>query len=95
LNTPEALAIVWKALKDKNIDVETIIEFDKVLGLELHQIKAKPLEIPADILALLDKRKEAREDKDWTESDRIRDEIMQAGFMLEDTKDNDTHIWGK
>ena len=37
-----------------------------------------------DIQALVDRRIQARLDKDWTEADRLRAELDQAGVMLED-----------
>jgi len=41
----------------------------------------------ADILALLEKRQHARADKDWAESDRLRDLISAHGWTVQDTKD--------
>ena len=38
----------------------------------------------AEIEALIAKRKQAREEKDWAESDRIRDEFIAKGIVLED-----------
>jgi cysteinyl-tRNA synthetase len=36
---------------------------------------------------LVDARDAVRNAKDWSESDRIRDEIRKLGFDVEDTKD--------
>jgi len=36
------------------------------------------------ILALIDQRQAARKEKNWAESDRIRDELTAAGIVLED-----------
>ncbi len=41
----------------------------------------------ADVLALLEKRQQARADKNWTESDRLRDLISAHGWTVQDTKD--------
>lgn len=36
--------------------------------------------------ALLEARARARAEKNWTESDRLRDEITALGYVLKDTK---------
>lgn len=84
LNTPEALAVLWTALKNNLLDKEMVIEFDKVLGLQLHDVD-KPVEIPPEVQQLLDDRAKAREEKNWAESDRLRDEIAALGFVVKDT----------
>ena len=43
-------------------------------------------EIPEEIIKLAEIRQKARENKDWAESDRIRDEITKMGYMIKDTK---------
>ena len=45
----------------------------------------------ADIDALIEARNTARENKDWAEADRLRDELDGMGIVLED-KDGRT-IW--
>ncbi|MBD3311421.1 MAG: class I tRNA ligase family protein [Candidatus Magasanikbacteria bacterium] len=84
LNIPEALALVWDGLKDRSISYETLLNFDKVLGLGLDNIKEE-VEIPSQVQALLDKRAKAREEKDWKKSDEIREEIEKMGYRLEDS----------
>ncbi|MBT3463655.1 cysteine--tRNA ligase, partial [archaeon] len=76
-----------QALKEKTIDLKTIVELDKILGLKLHDPNAKQLEIPKEIQTLLDARQKAREEKNWVDSDRLRDEIYAAGFVVEDGAD--------
>ncbi len=85
LNMPEALALVWTGLKDKSINLPTLIEFDKVLGLDLHNPEKKEIAIPEEVQKLLDKRKTARKVKDYAKSDELRDEIKKLGFEVEDT----------
>ena len=42
---------------------------------------------PEEIAKLLEERKIARENKNWAESDRIRDELKEKGYQVKDTKD--------
>jgi cysteinyl-tRNA synthetase len=37
------------------------------------------------VSTLVKRRRKARENKDWAESDRLRDEILKQGFLVEDT----------
>lgn len=61
--------------------LETIFAFDTVFGLR----KKEEASLDSDIEALITKREEARKNKDWAESDRIRDELSGKGIILEDT----------
>lgn len=42
---------------------------------------------PAEVLELLEQRKEARARKDFAESDRLRDEVAALGWTVKDTKE--------
>lgn len=85
LNMPEALAVVWTGIKAGTLSIETIIHFDKVLGLNLHE-PTKPEEpVPESILKLLGERAIAREAKNFQRSDELRDEMLAAGYTVEDT----------
>jgi hypothetical protein len=50
---------------------------------------APPLEDvpPDDVIALAEKRQQARASKQWDESDRLRTEIASRGWMVQDSKD--------
>src|SRR3989338_5476285 len=91
LNTPEALAVLWNLLRDERIEIDdkktTAFEFDKILGLKLEEsIRAISEEVmPASITGLVIKREEAREQNNWIESDRLRDEINKLGYEIKDT----------
>ena len=98
LNIPLAMSIVWEVArndcKSKEL-ADLMLEFDKVLGLDLvnseNYIKEQSnIEIPDEIKELLEKRKKAREEKNWTLSDEIRDEIKSKGYVVKDTKDGMT-----
>jgi len=96
LDTPRALALVWDLLKDEEISPEdkkaTIIQFDKILGLELSKDNA--LEVPHSVKNLVKKREKSREEENWEESDKLRDEIEKLGFLLKDTSSG-TKIYPK
>ncbi|HPR91407.1 MAG TPA: cysteine--tRNA ligase [Candidatus Paceibacterota bacterium] len=92
LNMPQALASLNIFLNkyQEKLDFEnaseilnTIAKMDTILGLKLlpkvHEL------IPANLVSLLDSRKNKREEKDWAESDRLRNEIESLGFWVKDT----------
>ncbi|HUC89031.1 MAG TPA: cysteine--tRNA ligase [Candidatus Paceibacterota bacterium] len=88
LNMPQAMAVLNEMLKSEisNEDkLATILDFDKVLGLELKKIK--PIKIPNNIKDLLNQRDEAKKNKNWQESDKLRKQIEELGYEINDTKD--------
>lgn len=92
LNTAGALATVWELIKNPDVsDVDkkaTILDFDRVLGLKLDEIKTETeAEIPEHVTKLLHERELARGKKDWHSSDLIRNEIQTLGYELKDTDD--------
>ena len=88
LNMPLAMSAVWEAVKyqDKSPKIAKLLEkFDTVLGLKITEKREE--EIPQEILELVEQRKIARNEKNWTESDRLRELIAQKGYSVKDTKD--------
>ncbi|MBI2086585.1 MAG: cysteine--tRNA ligase [Candidatus Zambryskibacteria bacterium] len=89
LNTPEALAVVWKLVKDESVSSadkhSTLLDFDKVLGLNLEQNEFETGEIPEEVSKLLSEREEARASGDYQKSDKLREEIKKLDFIVEDT----------
>ncbi len=95
LNTANAIAIIWKLLRDGRYSpgekYNTIRIIDKVLGLELGDIPApKAFEIPTEVTALLEARKAARAANDWARSDTLRAEIKALGYDVKDTGSGQT-----
>jgi cysteinyl-tRNA synthetase len=91
LAMPEVMAVVWKLVKSDLSEGDkyaTILEIDKVLGLNLKgKSEESDEKIPKVILKLAEDRQKSRENLDWAESDRIRDLLKKKGFVVEDVKD--------
>ncbi|MBW2972662.1 cysteine--tRNA ligase, partial [Candidatus Woesearchaeota archaeon] len=89
LNTSQALAVMWAVLKDDSLadadKLETMLEFDKVLGLGMSGWEREKLKVTAEVQKLLDEREKARKAKDWKKADELRDKIAKAGFAVKDT----------
>ncbi|SDU01981.1 cysteine--tRNA ligase [Halopseudomonas salegens] len=98
-NTPEACAVLFDMVREVNRLRESDLnaaaalaarlrELAEVLGilqLEADAFLQAGSEVDAEqIEALIAARKQARADKDWAESDRIRDELQAMGVVLED-----------
>ncbi|MDB5679093.1 cysteine--tRNA ligase [Sphingomonas bacterium] len=96
LNTAKALTVADDMLADKSLwaghRVLAMMEMDKVLGLELSDLRREDLRVrPAiatltetDIETRLAHRREARAAKDFARSDTIRDELAAAGVEVMD-----------
>jgi len=89
LNTTQALAVAQEVLKSKIKDQEklaTILDFDKVLGLNLREA-LNVVELPAEVDKIVNERQKAREKKNFGKADELRKEIEKLGYTVEDTKD--------
>ena len=95
LNMPLAMGIVWEVarneIKSKQY-AKLLIEFDKILGLDIEHSKdylekEEKIELPEEIKSVVEQRKQTRENKDWAESDRIRDLLKEQGYVVKDTKE--------
>jgi len=89
LNMPKAISIVWQLVKDKKINEgdkrKTLLDFDKVLGLNLAKIKK--VIIPPRVKKLIAQREIFRKRQNWKAADEVRIEIQKLGYRLEDTKE--------
>ncbi len=92
---PQALALVFEVLKSdlSNEDkLATILDFDKVLGLDLgknDQSNSELVvsELPEEFQELIKKRELARSEENWYRSDELRDQIQEQGYIIKDTQD--------
>ena len=94
MNMPMAMSIVWDVVKNPNKSkklAELLLDFDKVMGLKITEpIFKKEEEIPEEIAQIVEKRKQARVNKDWATSDALRDELKEKGYNVKDSKDGMT-----
>ena len=96
LNLPLALGVLWTMTKEKpsNDIYKTALLFDEVLGLDLKAAKAPEKAndepVPDEVKALAEKRLAARKNKNWAESDRLREQIAALGYSVTDGKDGFT-----
>ena len=86
LDTPRALSLLWDVLKDEKISnankKATILDFDKVLGLDFANLKEE--KISEAILKLVEEREEVRKNKDFKKSDELRKKINSLGYEIKD-----------
>ena len=91
-----ALTVVYEVLKADMTDATKLAlvkDFDYVLSLDLAAGEAvNPAdEIGADleayVLEKIEERKAAKKEKDFAKADAIRNELLEKGIVLEDTRE--------
>lgn len=97
LNISVALAAIFDLVRETNAlcdakhldtsDVQQVLDlmrsFNNVIGV-LNFDKVQD-EVPQELQEALHKRMEARKNKDWSQSDALRDFILSNGYTIEDT----------
>ena len=96
-NTADALGALFELARSCNIYLKDAHPYNRELLqeaisfyrevndiLEIIDISA-PETLDDEINALITKRDEAREAKDWAAADKIRDQLLERGIVLEDT----------
>ena len=87
LNTAKALAVIWKVVDSDYptaAKAESILKMDEILGLGLKAFVNTPLEIPSEIKELVLQREHARDQKNWGRADKIRRDLEEKGWTVED-----------
>ena len=101
LNIPKAFAALFELVRQTNAYssqpsqsfqlsqsiLAVFRKMDEVLGVIFFGNEKKSVEIPPEIQAILDQRAEARKQKNWAESDRLRDELAAKGWLVKDSKE--------
>ncbi|MDO5027978.1 MAG: cysteine--tRNA ligase [Bacillota bacterium] len=97
MNTADAITAIYNLVKDANTNLDPgsnkkviqagldlLISLTDILGI----LKREKEEITdEDILKLIDARQEARKNKDYQKADQIRDQLLEKGIQLEDTRE--------
>jgi cysteinyl-tRNA synthetase len=91
-NTPQALAALFEWVREANkapgpVGRDDLAEMLEVLGLENLLEAEAGGGPPADVRELAARREAARAAKDFAKSDRLRDEIQAAGWVVRDGPD--------
>ncbi len=76
---------------DANFAYDSLMKIDSVLGVIFP--KEEVSGVDAGIQSLINEREKARKNKDFATSDKIRDELLKKGIVLDDTPDRT--IWKK
>lgn len=96
LGLPQALAVLWELVRSPEVTPATarqmLLEFDEVLGLDLKAAMSGAYErkeevMPSDIEEMVKERDRARANKEWSQADRIRDQLHALGYDVTDTPD--------
>ena len=94
LDTPGALAVFFEWVRKTNIKLGSgsLQEKEAVIGLNfldkvnsIFDLIQEKIEIPMEILDLVNVRQKARQKNDWVLSDKLRDKIYDLGWTVEDT----------
>jgi cysteinyl-tRNA synthetase len=95
LQTPAATGLLFDLVRRANVALDAgdaaaaapvaaaATEIAGALGLDLHAEAAG--EVPAEVLGWAAERDAARAAKDWSRADALRDQIVGAGYVVEDT----------
>ena len=91
LRCPEALAVMWKMVKDGSVSdadkLALLLKMDKVLSLSLDKVPAKKEEKVGgeEEWKLVEERSMAKKNKDYARADQIRKELEERGYLVKDT----------
>ena len=99
MNTSSSLTVLYDVWKDDSLNDATkkalVESFDKVLSLDL--LKQEEIKVDDELIKYVEKqielRLEAKKNKDFITADKIRDELLEKGIILKDTKEGTT--WSK
>lgn len=103
LNTADGIAAIFDLVSDINTKIinkqvslnvckAAASMFDELCGVLGIVYNRKSNDIDDEIQSLIDKRQQARANKDWATADAIRDELKAKGIILKDTPQGVTWV---
>lgn len=91
LNTANALTVLYDVLKDDELTGKTkltlINKFDEIFSLDLTKKENIDSDLESYINSKIEERNEAKKNKDFALADSIRDELLEKGIKLLDTRE--------
>lgn len=94
-NTADGISVIFDLIRDlnSNLDIKSskyminyALNLIRDLGSPLGILqKSTKMNLKEEVEKLIEQREKARKDKDWSLSDKIRDELKDMGIVLEDT----------
>lgn len=96
LNTSTMMTLVYDVLKDEELSdfskLYLMDDFDKVLGLNLiEEEKEVDEDLEKEILAKIEERNQAKKDKNYALADEIRNNLLEKGIKLIDSREGTTY----
>jgi cysteinyl-tRNA synthetase len=96
LDTPRALIRMRSIEKDSSVSNENkrsiFLFVDSILGLDLSRI-IQTRDLNSEQMELLAQREKARKEKNWSESDRLRDLLATTGIAISDGAQGQSWVW--
>ena len=94
INTANAISVIYDVLKVNTNDLtkyELIKDFDRVLGLELTTEINNTIQVDIEFInSKIEERNEAKKNKNYELADQIRNELLEMGIILKDTREGTT-----
>ncbi len=87
LNMPKALGILHDMLRSNlpdPIKAATLYKMDEVLGLKINQYSKRIINIPDEVMAMVNERNELRKMGKFMRADHMRAKIEKKGYIVED-----------
>ena len=96
LNVSNAITVLYDLLKDNSVNGTTklklISDFDKVFSLNLIESNEEDSSLTKYILDKIEERNNAKKDKNYALADQIRNDLLNQGIELMDTREGTKYV---